>query len=443
MSYRRGWVALMLFCMTLINYIDRATLSFAIFPISREFNLSPVAQGYLFSSFIWSYTLCVIPMGLLVDRFGAKRVVGIGMGVWSLATMCTGLTSSFAAMLTTRLVMGGGEASTNPSGAQVIREWIPARERGVLNACFNGGGYAGPALCALAAGPIIGAFGWPALFFIAGGIGFVWLVVWLVMFGAPEAVSWLSEPERQIILTQRTGGRIATSGPRSGLLGLLLSGPTLAGLGLSMGCNVYSLYVFLTWVPSYLRTTRGLNLNSTGLYTAVLYGTALIVSLAAGRLSDRLLHRKDVAQGDRRNLIACTLGLAAIVLFVPLIDSLPILIVLLTLSLAGIATTTAQIFSLVNDLLPNRSDIGVAMGFVIVGGNVFGMLAPIVTGYVIAISGAYSWAFIIAGGLLGVGMLSMLVLTRQPIGMPWRRSAAAPRWLGASPGPPRRRRGRR
>jgi ACS family glucarate transporter-like MFS transporter len=207
---------------------------------------------------------------------------------------------------------------------------------------------------------------------------------------------------------------------------LLLSGPTLAGLGLSMGCNVYSLYVFLTWVPSYLRTTKGLNLNSTGLYTAVLYGTALIVSLAAGRLSDRLLQRKDVAQGGRRNLIACTLALAAIVLFVPLIDSLPILIGLLALSLAGIATTTAQIFSLVNDLLPNRSDIGVAMGFVIVGGNVFGMLAPIVTGYVIAISGSYSWAFIIAGGLLGVGALSMLGLTRQPIGMPWGSSAATP-----------------
>ena len=419
MSYRRGWVALMLFCMTLINYIDRATLSFAIFPIQEAFHLSPVAKGYLFSSFIWSYTLCVIPMGLLVDRFGAKRVAGFGMAIWSAATLCTGLAGSFATMLATRLVMGGGEASTNPAGAQVIREWIPTGERGTLNACFNGGGYAGPALCALAAGPIIDAFGWPALFFFAGGLGFVWLAVWVVFFRAPEAVGWLPDAERQYILTHRADGRSASAAPRSGLLRLLSGGPSLGGLGLAMGCNVYSLYIFLTWIPSYLHTTKGVSLTGSGLYTSIMYGSALVLGLGLGVLSDRLLRHKDVTQGGRRNLIACTLALAAIVLFAPLVDSLPVLIVLLALSLTGVAGTTAQLFALVNDLLPNRSDIGTAMGFVIVGGNTFGMAAPIVTGYVVDVSGGYSWAFIIAGALLVLGMLSTLCLTRQPIGRPW------------------------
>jgi ACS family glucarate transporter-like MFS transporter len=425
MSYRRGWVALMLFCLTLINYIDRATLSFAIFPIARAFHLSPVAQGYLFSSFIWSYTVCVIPMGLLVDRFGAKKVAGFGMAVWSTATLCTGFAGSFATMLSTRLVMGGGEASTNPAGAQVIREWIPTGERGALNACFNGGGYAGPALCALAAGPIIDTFGWPALFFFAGGLGFVWLVVWAMFFHAPEAARWLPEAERQHILTHRAGGRTAGSAPRSGLLRLLSGGPTLGGLGLAMGCNVYSLYVFLTWIPSYLRTTKGLSLSGSGLYTAILYGSALVLSFGLGMLSDRLLRNKDVTQGGRRNLITCTLALAAIVLFAPAVSSLPMLIVLLALSLTGVAATTAQLFALVNDLLPNRSDIGTAMGFVIVGGNVFGMAAPIATGYIIALTGGYSWAFIIAGALLVLGMLSTLCLTHQPIGRPWGYTSAA------------------
>ena len=106
----------MLFSLTLINYVDRATLSFAIEPISQEFRLSTVAKGYLFSSFLWAYTLLLIPIGLLVDRFGAKRVAAAGIGIWSLATACTGLASSFAALLVTRLVMGGGEAPTNPCG---------------------------------------------------------------------------------------------------------------------------------------------------------------------------------------------------------------------------------------------------------------------------------------------------------------------------------------
>src|ERR1700761_587931 len=90
MQYRRGWVALMLFSLTLINYIDRATLSFAIEPISQALGLSTVAKGYLFSSFLWTYTLFLIPMGWAVDRFGAKRTAGFGLGIWSLATACTG-----------------------------------------------------------------------------------------------------------------------------------------------------------------------------------------------------------------------------------------------------------------------------------------------------------------------------------------------------------------
>jgi MFS family permease len=423
MHYRRGWVALMLFSLTLINYIDRTTLSFAIEPISREFGLSTVAKGYLFSSFLWTYTFFLIPMGMLVDRFGAKRIAGFGIGLWSLATAGTGLASSFPMLLASRLVMGGGEATTNPAGARVIREWIPARERGVLNACFNGGASAGPAVCALAAGPIIGAFGWPALFFAAGALGFVWLAVWLVVFRRPEDASWLSHTERQTILTQRTGGRMMEQGPASGLL-RLLRGPTLWGLALAIGCNVYSQYLFLTWLPSYLRATKGLNLMSTGLYTALPYGVAAVLCISVGLLSDRMVRREDVARGGRRRLIACAMGLAAIILLAPVVNSLPILVGLLALSLTGVASTTSQIFALTNDLLPNPRDIGVAMGFVVVGGNIFGMLAPIVTGYVIALTGSYSWAFFIAGGLLALGATSVLCLTRQPIGARWGNATA-------------------
>jgi ACS family glucarate transporter-like MFS transporter len=111
--------------------------------------------------------------------------------------------------------------------------------------------------------------------------------------------------------------------------------------------------------------------------------------------------------------------LAAIILLAPLVNSLPILIGLLTLSLTGVAATTSQVFALTNDLTPNARDIGAVMGFVVIGGNIFGMLAPIVTGYVIAATGSYSWAFIIAGGLLALGAASLLGLTHQPIGLGW------------------------
>ena len=169
MQKRRYWIALMLFSLAMINYVDRVTLSFAAAPISKEFGLSPVALGYLFSSFLWTYTILLIPMGMLVDRFGAKRVAGFGLALWSAATAATGIAWSFPSLLATRLLMGAGEATSNPAGARVVREWIPASERGITNAIFNSGSYAGPAICALAAGPIMAAFGWPALFLRPAG----------------------------------------------------------------------------------------------------------------------------------------------------------------------------------------------------------------------------------------------------------------------------------
>ena len=417
MQYRRGWVALFLFTLTLINYVDRVTLSFAAEPISREFGLSPVTLGYLFSSFLWTYTLCLLPMGLFVDRFGAKRVAGWGIGIWSIATAATGLTFSFPSLLATRLLMGAGEASSNPAGARVIREWIPAGERGMLTAVFNSGSYAGPALCALVAGPIIAVFGWRTLFFLAGGIGTMWMICWLVWFQRPEDAGWLGAAELQKIVAERGAakGALDNSAPNTGLMKLLGSGPTLWGLALTQGCNVYSQYLFLTWLPSYLQNTKGLTIAKTGFYAAIPYAVAVVLCILIGLISDRLLGG-EVGGGKRRGMIAGSMLLAAVILFAPFINDIWVILGLIALSLTGIAATTSLNFALLNDLLPNPRDVGIAMAFVVVGGNLFGLMAPIVTGYVIAATGSYDMAFVIAGTLLVAGAASVLTLTRQPIG---------------------------
>ena len=417
MTYRRGWVALFLFALALVNYIDRVVLSFAAGPLAKEYHLSPITMGYLFSSFLWTYTLCLLPMGMLVDRFGAKRVAAGGIGIWSLATIATGLAWSLPSLLATRLVMGGGEASSNPAGARVIREWIPAGERGMLNSIFNGGSYAGPALCALVAGPVIGAFGWRALFILAGSIGLAWLAAWLIWFAPPERARWLGATERDKILAERDARNATLGGadPKTGLLTLLRSGPALWGLALTQGCNVYSQYLFLTWLPSYLQSTKGLSLAKTGLFAAIPYAVAVVLCILIGLTSDRLL-QGDVGGGKRRRMIALSMMLAAVILFAPWVNGLGMTLTLIALSLTGIAATTSLNFALLNDLLPNPKDVGVAMAFVVGGGNLFGLMAPIVTGYVIAATGSFDAAFVTAGVLLVIGAGSTLTLTRKPIG---------------------------
>ena len=416
MSYRRGWIAAFLFSLAMINYIDRTTLSFAIGPISKEFGLDDVGKGYLFSSFLWTYTLFLIPAGMMVDRFGSSRVAAWGIGIWSLATALTGASAGTVSLLLARLVMGAGEATSNPSGAKVVREWIPAGERGVITAVFNSGSYAGPALCALLAGGIIELWGWRALFILMGGIGFVWLLLWFMVYDKPERARWLGEAERRKILDERDTQRRQGGAdvPATGLLKLMRT-RTLWGLAVTQGCNVYCQYLFLTWLPSYMQTAKHLTLLKTGFYTAIPYAIAVVLCVGMGRLSDRLLARAGVASGRRRNMIAASLIIASVVLFAPMVDSLWALLVLITISLTGIATTTSLNFALLNDLLPNAKDVGKAMGFVVVGGNLFGLLAPIVTGYVIQITGSYDGAFLVAGLLLILGATATLTMTRQPM----------------------------
>ncbi|MDF3239379.1 MFS transporter [Pseudomonas veronii] len=416
MSYRRGWIAVFLFSLAMINYMDRIALSIAAKPISEEFHLTSVGMGYLFSSFIWSYALFLIPVGLLIDKFGVKRVGGFGIFIWSLATALTGAASSFASLLTVRLVMGAGESVSNPVGAKVIREWIPSTERGTITAIFNSGSYAGPAICSLVLAALVAAFGWRISFVIAGSIGFVWLLAWYFFYGKPEQVSWLNEKERDLIVETRTAKGNKDADSKTFGLKQLLKTPTLWGLALAQGCNVYTQYLFLTWLPSYLQDARHLTIAKSGLFTAIPYAVAVVLCIGIGKLSDQYLKKgSGAASGKRRNVIALTMMIASCILLIPFADGISQLVVIFSLTLAGIASTTSLNFTLLNDMLPSSGDVGRAMAFVVVGGNIFGMMAPVVTGYVISATGSYNWAFGIAGGLLVTGALVILSMTRKPM----------------------------
>lgn len=417
MPYRRGWIALFLFTLSMINYMDRIALSIAAKPIASEFKLTAVGMGYLFSSFIWSYALFLLPMGFLIDRFGTKRMAGVGIFVWSAATALTGAATSFMALIAARLVMGAGESSSNPVGAKVIRQWIPASERGMVTAMFNSGSYAGPAICSVLLGALVALFGWRVSFVIAGGIGFVWLAAWLMFFDAPEKVRWLKEAEREKIMRERDAKPVSVdNGPAetTGLLALMRS-PTLWGLAVTQGCNVYTQYLFLTWLPSYLQVTRHLSLTHTGLFSAVPYATSVVLCILVGRLSDHYLKKGGVGTGRRRNAVALAMLTGSAILAVPFTSNLAALLVVFSITLTGIASTTSLNFALLNDLLPSSRDIAKAMAFVVVGGNIFGMVAPIATGYVINATGSYNWAFGIAGLLLLAGACVVLTTTRSPI----------------------------
>jgi MFS family permease len=414
MKFRRGWVCLFLFTLTTINYADRVALSVAATPVRTEFGLSQVQMGYLLSSFLWTYVLCLIPVGLLVDRFGGKIVNAFGIGLWSAATVLTGFAPNFLFMLGSRLVMGMGESTSWPASNRIIREWFPASERGLANGIFGAGAAAGPAIGAVAISYLVGAYGWRTGFVAAGSVGFIWLLAWLMVFDQPERVRWLAATERQKILRERDGGG-QTAPAAASSLAYLLRQRSVWGLFFTQGSEVYGGYMLLTWLPSYLQQAKGLSVMNAGMLTAVPFALASVFGIMLGRISDWVLTPEAVAAGRRRTMIAVMLVGVSAIFVVPLIDQLWIIVLILaavrSLGLAGSALN----FALVTDLVRSRVDIGKVTAITVVGGNSFGMMAPIVTGYIIALTGSFDRAFIVAGLLPLAGAAATFFMTRKSI----------------------------
>ncbi len=416
MNNRRLWVCVFLFALTTINYTDRVALSIASKPISIEFGLTPVEMGYLFSSFLWMYIVCLIPVGLLVDRFGGKAVNAGGIALWSAATVLTGLSTGFGSMALTRVVMGMGESTSWPASNRIIREWFTASERAFANAVFGAGSAAGPAFGAMAVTTVVALFGWRTGFFAAGAVGFLWLAIWWLVFDRPERVRWLTEPERNKILAERDGEVVTAPTPQgASSLARLLSLRPVWGLFLTQGCMVYGGYMLLTWLPSYLQQAKGLSLMNAGFVSAVPFGIAAVVSIILGRVGDLRLSSADVHSGRRRSMIAVMLLGPATMLAVPYLDNLWSIVAVLSVAASMGWTASALNFALVTDLVRNPADIGKVTSITVLGGNAFGIMGPIVTGYVLALTGSFNATFAVAGTLALFRALCTLTLTRQPI----------------------------
>jgi ACS family glucarate transporter-like MFS transporter len=424
MSRKRYLVYIGIFLLVTFNYIDRVALSVAGPPLAKEFGLSPVQLGYLFSSFMWLYLPMLIPWGILSDRFGERRINSIAVTLWSAATVATGFMWSFASILVTRLVMGGAESSSFPAGGRTLRQWAPRSEYGLTATMLNSGSYSGPAVGMLLISWVVSVSNWRVGFVVAGLICLIWLVGWLVWYRRPEEATFLDEEERQFILRERDAERPAQVG--GGGFQVLLRSRSMWAVALAQGCAVYTQLLFLTWLPSYLATEKHLDIMHTGLFTALPYVVTVFASWGLAHLSDKALRGTDTSSGKRRWMVCVAMLSASVVLLAPLVDSVFLILLLITLSLTGICTGLSLNIALGTDLLQSPADSGKAMGMQITGGNVFGLIAPITTGYIIAYTGSYNWAFIAGGILLLVGAAVTMTLTYSPIGAPPDPRAAIP-----------------
>ena len=420
--FRRGWIYVLTLSLVTINYMDRSALGVVAQAIRTEFKLSPVEMGYLFSSFFWSYVLCLLPIGIMLDRYSTRIINSVGITIWSLAMAATAGVWSFGSLIAARLVMGAGEATSIPSCGRIVRDWMPGPGAIYISQTLN---FRAPVrigdtvVVTVTVAELIPKKSRARLACVCAvaALGLVWLACNLIWFDKPERVSWLSEDERRKILSERSAGSPDEIGLQGnpGVIWELLKSPSMWGTMIAQASGIYTLYLLLFWLPSYLQDTKHLTILKTGLYTAIPWAIAVPVSIALGIVSDRLLKSDMLLAGRRRAMVIFCVLLAAVVVFVPFTNNTALIITLFALSLSGINAAISLNLALVTDLVHRARDVGKAISLTILSGNIFGLLAPIITGYVVAGLGAYDWAFGIAGILLVIGALALATMTRHVI----------------------------
>jgi ACS family glucarate transporter-like MFS transporter len=413
-SGKRLFIAALLFLNLFINFMHRINLSVAAPAIARDFRWDAGKMGLLFSSYQWTYCLFLLMWGWMADRVSTRTVNAVSVAIWSVAGMLTGVATTFGSMLATRLALGAGEAASFPTSGKVIRQWFPASERGLATAIFNAGSFAGPAFSAPLVAWLLVKEGWRFSFMITGSLGFIWVLLWLKFFRPPSECAWLPEGERKYILAE-TDSQAITSAPPKGALLRLMGRTTMWGLFLTQGCCAYTMLLFLFWLPSYLVQSRHMSLVKASWFTSIPYVMAVILGLLIGKLSDTVLTREAIKQGKRRTLLIVFILLSCTVLLINMVANELLLLLVISISLACISSALSLNIALTNDLVWNPEMVGVAMGFLILGGNIFGSLVPIATGYIVKWTGSFDLAFYLAAFLLFASALICFTMTRRPL----------------------------
>ena len=279
----------LVFLATVINYIDRQTVSVLKTSISQDLGLSNADYAAVQNSFLLFYGISQMVSGRLYDIIGTRLGFVFSIVVWSLAALAHATARTATAFGVFRAALGFGEAGNWPGAAKVVGEWFPVRERALGMGIFNTGAAVGGALSPPIIAWLATVYGWRMTFVLTGVLGFIWLALWLVLFQTPARHRWISESERAHILDGATT-TAAGSASRPGWIELLRYRQTWAiVLGRFITDPIWWLYIF--WLPSYLQEARGFSLQQVGQSAWVPFLAAGIGALSGGYASGALISR--------------------------------------------------------------------------------------------------------------------------------------------------------
>ena len=384
----------LLFFSTLINYTARVTLSVVVGSVLHEFAMTEKDYAQILSLFMGAYAVMYAGSGYIVDRLGTRRGFTLFVSVWSAFQALAGLAVGKWSLAVSQFGLGLAEPGNFPAGVKTVHEWFPPRQRAAAVGLANAGSSLGAALAAPLGALLTIHYGWRSAFFLTGGAGLVWLVVWLVVNPPPRSPRWFAAREESGLKDPEVESPAEALANKRDTLRLLRSRPCLMVI-LARTLTDPVIYFVLFWFPRYLEKGRGFDIASVGKYAWVPFVFGACGYLFGGWLSGRLMRGgRSLARARKLGMLvgACLLPSAMLAPFVP---SAGMAIAAVCLLMFGHCVWGANVLTLPADLF-HANEVATASGLSGMGGAVSGIAWQLCTGYVV-MHFSFAPIFLLAG----------------------------------------------
>ena len=397
---RRWVIGALLGVGVLVNYLDRVNLSVSHGALEATFGITPVVFGQLSAAYSWTYAACQLPVGVVLDRLGVRRVSLWSISLWGLASLAAAISPSLLLFFMARLLLGVGEAPTFPANAKAVGLWFPQNERSMATAIFDGAAKFANAIGVPLLGFLLLQIGWRLSFGFTALLSFGYLGLFAWLYRDPERFSLRDVVEDDL--------RLIAAPPIA--LGRLLREKKVLGLAIGFGSYNYVFYLLLTWLPTYLVQALHVTAMRSFLFTGAPWLVATAADLLVGGwLVDGLIRRGWNAGRVRRTVLiggtCCGLGIVG----AAFAHTLTAALIPISIAIGGLSAAAPVGWSLPSMLVPDSST-GKVGGIVNFSNQLSAIAAPIITGYTVQATGRYGWAFGIAGGYLCVGIAAYVFL---------------------------------
>ena len=373
--------------------------------ISKEFGFDKATMGAIFSAFVWSYALCQIPGGWLGDRFGPRHVLTVIVGYWSVMTALTAAATGAVSFIALRFLFGIGEGGAFPVATRSMQLWFPRQERGLVLGVSHSASRLGAAIAPPIVVAIITTLGWHWVFYICGAVGILWAVLWYGCYrNLPEEQESVSKEELAYIRGVDAKGNIKPpqiEKTASVPWGTLFRSPNMWAIMCAYFTYVYCLWIFLSWLPSYLFEARHLTLIKVGIFASLPLWAGVVGDTVGGVAVDQLLVKTGNSKLAHRTVaIIGILGCAACIVPAALATNAYVAIGCLTGAMFFLECTIGPSWAVPMHVGGKYS--GTVSGVMNMAGNIGGALSPLVFGILVQF-GSWVAPFIVAACLLVFG----------------------------------------